>query len=250
MKKKHPRKPAVSPDPPFQTMNESLGRADEHIQQVILRYDGDPAANIAKFRDEGWADLSTRAVGHATELALAYANVDWAALNVSKLASRLEPRGHLNVRGAAAGRNVVGSAVIARSALLTHLREDDRFEYATCALLRASIELAARAVFIARGAKDEASCFNRGGQLKAADTMRVFDSELAKREPTADSPSRVYKWLCGFTHVDATVMNKGADHENAYSALAYVAWASAVAAEVVVGVRQAVLPTIPATRPW
>ncbi len=252
MRKKRRRKnaPAGTPDPALQTFNESLSLSDEHIEQVILRYEGDPSQNLAKFRDEGWADMSTRAVGHAAELALAYANVDWAALNVSDLAKRLEPRGHLNMRAAAAGRNVIAAAVIARSALLTHLREDERFEYATCALLRTSIELAGRAVFIARGSRDEASCFNRGATLHAADALIVFDREVATREPSADPPSRVYKWLCGFTHVDVTVMNKGADHEHAYSAMAYVAWANAVAAEVIVGFRQALLPKIPPTRPW
>lgn len=244
---------AVPPDPPLVTLHDALRATDEHVESFISRWEGDAADNFTRWRSEPerWSTLSSRQIGNAEDLAFVYLNVNNAEEFITRIARRVQERGGTpSVRADAAGRNVLAATYVLHGALLGHLREHEIYEYGTCSLARTGIELAARAAMIARGAGNEASLFNRGDAIRAADAMRVFDGVVTARRADADQPSRVYAWLCHFTHMDAIAM-RGVSHEQAYAALSYVCWATAVAAEVVVGEPFAMSPTRwPSPRPW
>ena len=113
---------------------------------------GDAAENFRTFRETAGAYLAGRQVGNAADIAVAHGNAVCAEDFVAKIATKIEALGgRVGTRADAAGRNVIAASLMTRAALLSHLRQDEHFEIATWALLRSSIELAARAVYIARG---------------------------------------------------------------------------------------------------
>lgn len=239
-------------DPPLVTLDASLRATGDWVQETLLHIprDVDGAFRAFVLAEEQWHKPSDR--GDAIAFATAYSNSTTAHDTVANLAKRIIERGgKFSGRAEAAGRCVHASAFMVQCSVLTHLRAYGHFEYGTCVLLRTGVELAGRALFIALGTGDELTRFNTE-RFKASEYWPVASLVVSKREPRAWDPKEVYAWLCLFTHVDKAAMDKEPTREEAYAAIAYIAWFAAVAAEVVSGVPDlAVWPSVwPEKVPW
>jgi hypothetical protein len=160
--------------------------------------------------------------------------------------------GEIGPRAEAAALNVNAAYVTAGCALLTHMRKDELYDYGTCALLRPSLELAGRSIFISQGTSEEVTRFKNGPRLRASEYWPRANAAVELRRPGTWEPKRVYDWLCRFTHFEESVMREGPSRESAYAALAYVSWVCAIAAELVTGLTElAKWPeSWPAQLPW
>jgi hypothetical protein len=262
-KKPNANLPNWKADAPLEPLTTALGKVDKHIERFILERCTD------KPDFEGWAssaivNLDAETYGNRLHLHEATRNADAAEMLVRGIAEEIEKSGgKLQLRANAAGVNALAAAQMVNSALVTHMRALRWYANSTLILLRTSIDLAARAAFIARGTGSEATRWEEGPRLKdgkqrkaarflASDCIAALSTVVRAKRPGTDDPRLVYEWLCAFTHLDAVALeDMKPSHEDAYATIAYVAWVAAVVAEVVAGYEISRWPSVwPPMLPW
>jgi hypothetical protein len=244
-------------DPPLETFIEILARTGEPVTSVKPRpLPSDPEACLRDRPTGLGTDWSRRSLGTPARVLAVHWNLEFVADTLEQLGNVIESRKAQNRRANDGGVNIVAAVNMTETALLTHLRWHSWHENATLIMLRTALELAVRGGFIALGKKNEAARWTYGPDHKdrrireAAvalfknmfDMCKVVAPRLTEREPTCPEPYAVYKWLCGFSHLDNTAiaMHLGGalrpfTHDMAFAVYAYVGRLCAALAEVVTG---------------
>jgi hypothetical protein len=215
---------------------------------------------LDRFRQPPPLDWSSRGLGGAAKLYRANENAVLAQRAIQGLATMLKAEQlSINLRANNAGANVFAAVGMVQGALLLHLHSIGWHDNNALILLRTALDLVARAAFIADRRASEATQWERGANVRAVDSYPHLGSLLTRREPGVSDPHDVYEWLCSFSHFDskALLLNHTSSAQrlkpdDVYAALAYVAWACAVLAEVITGVPDlAVWPDPwPVKLPW
>jgi hypothetical protein len=259
-KKPRPRYAKLPPEPPLLQTLRDLGYTGDGQLNVDV---SEPNA-LENYRAKMWDDLGSRSVGDLDDI-LAIWKHTIKAKDTARLAqiAIVQRAGSMAKRQNFASVAIQGAAQTLDVALLFHTARDTWFAAATISQCRIALELAAKAVFISTGADDEPGRWRsahmirdrhkrRAAQISMSEAMPVLQRYLAIRHPNADAIEDVYHWLCGYVHFDARALIRNQNHEDAYAALAYVGWATAVGSEVVTGVMPiAEWPKRwPARKPW
>jgi hypothetical protein len=198
-----------------------------------------PEESFQQFRDRDWDTLEAREVGGAGALAAAYMNAAKVEDLLRKISARvagstMSISDDLNHGSALA----LGAAQMVNSSLLTHLRVTPWYEHATLLMLRTALEMAGASALFAIGPAGQRKAWIEGHHVSPTKTtLPALRDLLRDARADAPDPGKVYTWLSEHVHFTKVCIDDGAPaHEEAYAALAYVAWCAAIVAEVHVGI--------------
>ena len=239
--------------PPLEPLNVTLSREGRGIVSASVILPASPEESFRQFAYGNLSDLAKRSIGNAQHLADAYRNAFFAEFALRRTAEEIVKHGlPRNERANAAGVALLGADVALHGALLTHLR-DGWMQLNALNLCRASIEGAAKACFIALGTKNEVELWE-GGDLKARPAIATLSTALSRLRRNGADAMPVYEWLCRFTHGEGSIFATGRapSTEDGYAAFAFVSWACAAVAEIVIGTSgYATFPSVlPVVLPW
>jgi hypothetical protein len=259
-RKKHKQPRPVGPVAPAlvpyaRTLERAVGKPILGIKHSMT---GDPGANFRAFVERKPADLSARSLGDWNDLQAAYMNVS--AVDVKDIVNQIEAAGGdplESPRTNAAAVNLFTASNLMHSAITLHLHPIRWNDRAACALLRVAFECAGRAALIANGTADEVHRWESAEEFRASDCVAALDKVIKKANPSCSDAKRVYSWLCNFGHMNYHgslhfYLAQEGGNEDAFVALAIVAWAVAEVATFVIGTDLgATYPTkLPAKLPW
>lgn len=228
--------------------------------------EGDPQENFRKFATTNITDLDQFETGNASHLMEVNVQVNAVTELIESMGAELgkqAPLPNVPPRTLVAVTLIQAAAQMVNSALVMHMRASKWYTKSTLILLRSAIEQVAVCGFIALGSGCEATRWLEGHKLedeKARKNAKILAAEcfhrvrpfISNRYPQAGDPYNVYRWLCNYTHLNSAALASDTTHEDAYAAMAYVAWFCAALAEHVLGVPGvARWPQVwPAKLPW
>ncbi len=245
--------------------------AQQQVARPAMGLDDDAAEDeLRHFATGDLAEWMSQSPGAAKRLLAAYQNAWLADATIVAFARESEERNvEVPLRAQNAGICVISGSACVRSALLLALQTEPWYGLAALSLLRSGLDVAALGGYIALGSRCEATLWEGRDQLTNSQQhtfRKVFSAPnccariwpaLVARHAGAPHPYDVYGWLCNFTHVNFNAVERNfkdacdpLTHATVYPALAYVAWACAVVAEIVTGRAVAVWPDLPAALPW
>jgi hypothetical protein len=241
------RKVFFDKEPPFFTLRETLRRMGYPVPPKAMAPVKFVPNALEEFRTAMWDDLEARPVGNQRDLEGIWTHTMGARDRVLIMVDDINARrGSLTRRQNFAQINVQAGAQTLEVALLLHTAADVWYSYTVLSQCRIALELAAKGAFLALGTNDEPGRWfsahtvkekskRRTMQIKMGECLLALDPFVATREPTAATPSKVYEWLCSYTHFGAEVVLRPGTHVKAYAGLAYTGWLLAVVAEIVSG---------------
>lgn len=247
-----PRPPRLA-DPALVTTQAALRRINRHILSFNFTAGPDPTASFQELCRLGLADLDAYPIGNGQHLSDAHMNADKASHYTRTALEHFQE--HIgedgNIRTQNAGWLIVMAGQFVDAAVLPYMKDKRFYNVPTLVLLRSALECAARGGFIALGRRDEASVYQRGTNATAQSCFDRVRAAVLRRRPSATTPDVVYGWLSDATHLNVNMFLHPPSREDAYAAIAYVAWFTAAMAELVTGERLAEWPSVwPSHLPW
>jgi hypothetical protein len=236
----------------------------KHMDRIGHRREGykagttmPPEESLKLFRESNWDDFTARS-GGAAALVTAYGNAFEAAAVLRDTAGYLAQHDptlatHLTDEANYGAALAAGAAQMVNAALLTHLRSSVWYERATLLMLRSALEMVSGAAELVLATPGSNNAWLAGNRFNAAgSSLPALNRVLRLYEVAAPDASDVYSWLSQHTHFTKTCFDGDPTHDDAYAALAYVSWASAVVAGAIAGWEPiARWPTSwPARLPW
>ncbi len=248
----------VSSWPPFESLNAALARVERDVTGYGFGMRGEPQANFEAFVRRPSVKLEAQRFGTAAHLAEAYGLSFAAGQFVLRLSEQLkERRLWQNPRADEAGRSLAVASTLIDAAIVLHMRCEPICGPAAMSIVRTALEASGRAALLTCAPSDICTRWKSGGEIKASKCINALKPHIAEQPGQRSDPGVVYKWLCGYTHLDRrtveTYMEDAPDlHEHCYAAIAYTSWVMAVVAEYVTGVADlAHWPTaLPSPLPW
>jgi hypothetical protein len=210
-----------------------------------MRYEGTFEENFAGYVARKPADLNARPIGTWSHLQDVHRNTVLASDAVIRLAKVIAERGGtpgLDHRANNAGVNLLTACHLLHSASVLHARPDRTTHAHGLILVRSALETTGRAALIATGDGDEVFRWKAPrARISASECICALSPTLSLRQPGAPEASKVYAWLCNFTHMNVRGFMHLQDtdpsrRDDNYCGHAYAAWAVAVVAEVITGI--------------
>jgi hypothetical protein len=223
-----------------ETFQDVLRRMGTPIQGVNAGWRGAPEDAFRQFREENWDGLMARGVGGSAALAAAYLNA--AQLhdmlpNVAEQLLRNNPSVALSDDLNHGSALALAAAQMVNASLLAHLRKANWYEHATLLMLRSALEMAGSAAVFAVGPLHARQSWLAGHRLSGELAMPCLTNLIRATRAEVPDAGAVYAWLSKHVHFTRACIADGAPaHEDAYAALAYVAWCTAIVAEAHLGV--------------
>jgi hypothetical protein len=255
--------PAWPDTPPMVPFSKTLCDGGFAPLRFVAGVRGDSDENWQRFAVQNVADLTKRTIGNASHLEAAYTNAFKADALLRGFGEKIEVE-HLpiDLRANNAAANIMVAVGMLHSAILVHMRENWH-QHAALILCRSALELAVRAGVLALTTGNEPSLWwegarllaereRRAAELKAAACCEKVEPLTRAANPGAGAPLAVYRWLCGYTHLDSVAIMTPLATEATYAAIAYTGWLCAVIAETIADwPNLAQWPTVwPTPLPW